>query len=63
MGGNPLSAGAGWPNILWTGTNGANNSLGEGGLLDQTAGPPQLDFQGNIPYNTLGTYGWESLAS
>jgi len=58
MGGNPLSAGAGWPNILWTGTNGANNSLGEGGLLDQTAGPPQLDFQGNIPYNTLGTYGW-----
>jgi hypothetical protein len=58
MGGNPLSAGAGWPGILWEGTAGAANSLGNGGLLDQTAGPPLLDFAGNIPYNSLGQYGW-----
>jgi Carboxypeptidase regulatory-like domain len=58
MGGNPLSAGAGWPAILWEGTAGAGNSLGNGGLLDQTAGPPLLDFAGNIPYNSLGQYGW-----
>jgi hypothetical protein len=50
MGGNPLSAGVGWPQKLW----GAN----QGGLLDNTAGPPQLDFVGNIPYNTIGDYGW-----
>ena len=58
MGGNPLSAGAGWPGILWEGTAGASNPLGNGGLLDQTAGPPLLDFAGNIPYNSLGQYGW-----
>ncbi len=58
MGGNPLSAGAGWPGILWAGTPGAANPLGNGGLLDQTAGPPLLDFAGNIPYNSLGQYGW-----
>jgi hypothetical protein len=58
MGGNPLSAGAGWPGILWAGTPGESNSLGNGGLLDQTAGPPLLDFAGNIPYNSLGQYGW-----
>jgi hypothetical protein len=58
MGGNPLSAGAGWPGILWAGTPGENNPLGKGGLLDQTAGPPLLDFAGNIPYNSLGDYGW-----
>jgi hypothetical protein len=58
MGGNPLSAGAGWPGILWQGTAGAANSLGNGGLLDQTAGPPLLDFAGNIPYNSIGQYGW-----
>ncbi len=28
MGGNPLSAGAGWPGILWEGTAGASNPLG-----------------------------------
>ena len=28
MGGNPLSAGAGWPGILWAGTTGASNPLG-----------------------------------
>ncbi len=50
MGGNPLSAGVGWPEQLC----GANHC----GILDNTAGPPLLDFQGNIPYNSLGTYGW-----
>jgi len=50
MGGNPLSAGAGWPGLLW----GANH----GGILDSTAGPPVLDFYGNIPYNSLGGGGW-----
>jgi hypothetical protein len=50
MGGNPLSAGVGWPQKLW----GAN----QGGILDNTAGPPEIDFAGNIPYNSLGEYGW-----
>ena len=58
MGGNPLSAGAGWPSILWSGTPGESNPLAVGGLLDQTAGPPEIDFQGNIPYNSIGDYGW-----
>ena len=59
MGGNPLSAGAGWPGILWAGTPGETSQpQGVGGLLDQTAGPPLLDFAGNIPYNSLGQYGW-----
>jgi len=50
MGGNPLSAGVGWPEVLW----GPNH----GGILDNTAGPPELDFQGNIPYATIGAGGW-----
>jgi carboxypeptidase family protein len=50
MGGNPLSAGVGWPQQLC----GSNQC----GILDNTAGPPLLDFQGNIPYNSLGDYGW-----
>jgi len=50
MGGNPLSAGVGWPELLC----GANHC----GILDQTAGPPLLDFQGTIPYNSIGQYGW-----
>jgi Carboxypeptidase regulatory-like domain len=50
MGGNPLSAGVGWPQQLC----GANQC----GILDNTAGPPELDFQGNIPYNSIGDYGW-----
>ena len=49
MGGNPLSAGAGWPGILWAGTAGAANPLGNGGLLDRRAGPPLLDFAGQHP--------------
>ena len=50
MGGNPLSAGVGWPAKLC----GANQC----GILDNTAGPPEIDFQGTIPYNQLGQYGW-----
>ncbi len=66
MGGNPLSAGAGWPNILWSGTPGATvQPQGVGGLVNQDAGPPLIDFSGDtaLPgrlaeYNSLGTYGW-----
>jgi hypothetical protein len=53
MGGNPLSAGVGWPSKLWAGT-----ASPQGGILDNTAGPPLIDFQGTIPYNSIGTYGW-----
>ena len=42
MGGNSLSAGAGWPQRLW----GAN----QGGLARRhDAGPPVITFGGNIP--------------
>jgi hypothetical protein len=60
MGGNSLSAGAGWPSILWTGTPGANQPQGVGGLVAQDAGPPLIDFSGDYhpEYNSLGTYGW-----
>jgi hypothetical protein len=50
MGGNSLSAGVGWPQLLW----GANN----GGILASDAGPPHITFSGNIPYSELGTYAW-----
>jgi hypothetical protein len=53
MGGNSLSAGAGWPQRLW----GANN----GGILDTTAGPPLIQFTGNIPYNSVGLNGWPNF--
>jgi hypothetical protein len=46
MGGNSLSAGVGWPQLLW----GAN----QGGLLDNNAGPPMINFAGNIPYTNIG---------
>ena len=46
MGGNSLAAGAGWPRQLW----GPN----QGGLLDNTAGPPVMTFGGNIPYTAVG---------
>jgi hypothetical protein len=49
MGGIPISAGVGWPEKLW----GANR----GGILDQTAGFPNMSFSGNTPYTSLGT-GW-----
>jgi len=66
MGGASLSAGAGWPKILWTGTPGETlQPQGVGGLVAQDAGPPQIDFSGDLSlsgrtaeYNTLGTYGW-----
>ncbi len=57
MGGNPLSAGASWPQRLWAGTAGASVANG-GGLLAGDAGPPLIDFQGTIPYNSIGQYGW-----
>ncbi len=53
MGGNPLSAGVGWPQQLW----GANR----GGILDNTAGPPLINFAGNTPYNSLGQFGWPNF--
>ena len=46
MGGNSLSAGAGWPQRLW----GAN----QGGLINTTGGPPVMTFGGNIPYTAIG---------
>ena len=49
MGGNSLSAGVGWPQLLW----GANR----GGLLYQESGPPVMTFGGNINYSTIGQ-GW-----
>jgi hypothetical protein len=57
LGGNPLSAGVGWPGKLWAGTPGASAQAG-GGIVDGTAGPPLIDFTGNIPYNSIGDYGW-----
>jgi hypothetical protein len=50
IGGNPLSAGVNWPQKLW----GANH----GGIVDTTGGPPLINFSGNIPYNSIGDYGW-----
>jgi hypothetical protein len=47
MGGASLSAGADWPNRLW-------GSQQQSGLLVGDAGPPQVNFAGNIPYNTVG---------
>ena len=66
MGGNPLSAGAGWPSILWTGTPGQDEPIPylsttrNGGLMTQDAGPPEIDFQGDYhpEYNSIGDYGW-----
>jgi hypothetical protein len=52
MGGNSLSAGVGWPQLLW----GAN----QGGLLDNTAGPPVFTFGGNTPYSTVGQ-NWQNF--
>jgi hypothetical protein len=47
MGGASLSAGANWPQRLW-------GSQQASGLVLGDAGPPQINFAGNIPYNTLG---------
>jgi hypothetical protein len=46
MGGNSLSAGAGWPERLW----GPNR----GGLVSQDSGPPVMGFAGNTPYTQVG---------
>jgi len=56
MGGSHLAAGAGWPQRLWEGT-----SAPTGGIQDTTAGPPQLNFAGNIPYNSIGQNAWPSF--
>ena len=53
MGGASLSAGANWPQRLW-------GSQQASGLLLGDAGPPQINFAGNIPYNTLGL-SWPSF--
>jgi hypothetical protein len=53
MGGASLSAGANWPQRLW-------GSQQASGLLVADAGPPQINFAGNIPYNTLGL-SWPSF--
>jgi hypothetical protein len=56
MGGNHLAAGAQWPQRLWAG-----QVQPTGGLRDTTAGPPVIDFQGNIPYNDVGQSGWPAF--
>lgn len=57
MGGTPISAGVNWPDKLW----GADKS----GLLDKTAGPPNMTFSGNIPYTQVGMqwigFGFEAI--
>jgi hypothetical protein len=53
MGGSHLAAGAQWPQRLWADTGATN-----GGIVDTTAGPPVIDFVGNIPYNDIGQSGW-----
>jgi hypothetical protein len=53
MGGNHLAAGANWPQRLF----GTNN----GGIIDTTAGPPQMNFAGNTPYNSIGQSGWPAF--
>ena len=57
MGGSPLSSGLNWPDRLW----GANQS----GIVDKTAGPPNITFSGNIPYTQLGMqwigFGFEAI--
>ena len=53
MGGASLSSGANWPARMW-------GSQQASGLLVGDAGPPQINFAGNIPYNTLGL-SWPSF--
>src|SRR5436190_3646999 len=57
MSGSPLSAGQDWPDRLW-GTD-------KSGIVDKTAGPPNITFSGNIPYTQLGMqwigYGFEAI--
>jgi hypothetical protein len=57
MSGSPLAAGLDWPDRLW-GTD-------QSGIVDKTAGPPNITFSGNIPYTQLGMqwigYGFEAI--
>jgi hypothetical protein len=57
MGGTPISAGVNWPDKLW-GTD-------KSGILDKTAGAPNMTFTGNIPYTQLGMqwigFGFEAI--
>lgn len=57
MSGSPLSSGLDWPDRLW-GTD-------QSGIIDKTAGPPNIQFSGNIPYTQLGMqwigYGFEAI--
>lgn len=57
MGGTPISAGVNWPDKLW--------GVDKSGLLDKTAGPPNMTFSGNIPYTQIGMqwigFGFEAI--
>jgi len=57
MGGTPISAGVGWGDKLW--------GPGKSGILDTTAGMPNMTFTGNIPYTQLGMqwigFGFEAI--
>jgi Carboxypeptidase regulatory-like domain/TonB dependent receptor len=54
MGGNHLSAGAGWPTRLWQGAGSET-----GGIVAQDAGPPTMRFNGgSVPYTPIGVEGW-----
>ena len=57
MGGSPLSSGLDWPDRLW-GTD-------KSGIVDKTAGPPNMTFTGSTPYTQLGMqwtgFGFEAI--
>jgi hypothetical protein len=57
MGGSPLASGLDWPDRLW----GTDRS----GILDKSAGPPNITFTGNTPYTQLGMqwigFGFEAI--
>jgi len=57
MGGSPLASGLDWGDRLW-GTD-------KSGIIDKTAGPPNITFSGNIPYTQLGMqwigFGFEAI--
>ncbi len=57
MGGTPISGYVNWPDKLW-GTD-------KSGLIDKTAGAPNITFTGNIPYTQLGMqwtgHGFEAI--
>src|SRR5260370_4635802 len=57
MSGSPISAGLDWQDRLW-GTD-------KSGIVDKTAGAPNITFTGNIPYTQLGMqwigFGFEAI--